>query len=143
MAWPSTRPGGGCCPSISAGSLAAGQVIGVPADGPHGLWLDGQRLFCAADANTLVILHRDTGAALGTVPLPGAPDVVMHDAGLCHLYIAVGEPGAVCVVDNGRLQLLETVPTEHGAHTLGIDPQRHAVFVFLPASGGAAVYLDR
>jgi hypothetical protein len=80
---------------------------------------------------------------LGTVPLPGAPDVVMHDPGPRHLYIAIGEPGVVCVVDSSRLQLVETVPTEHGAHTLGIDPQRHAVYVFLPASGGAAVYLDR
>ncbi|HEX9354165.1 MAG TPA: hypothetical protein VF933_10175 [Streptosporangiaceae bacterium] len=129
--------------AIDAGSLATGQAIGVPADGPHGLWLDGERLFCAADANTLVILHRDTGAVLGTVPLPGAPDVVMHDPGLRHLYIAIGNPGAVCVVDSDRLQLVETVPAERGAHTLGIDPHRHAVYVFLPASGGAAVYLDR
>lgn len=129
--------------AISAGTLTIERVIGVPAEGPHGLWLDGERLFCAADGNTLVALHRDTGAVLGTLPLPGAPDVMLHDPGLRHLYIAIGEPGAVCVMDTGRLQLLETVPIEPGAHTLGIDPHRHAVYVFLPASEGAAVYLDR
>lgn len=129
--------------AIAAGSLTADTVIDVPAAGPHGLWLDGERLFCAADGRALVVLHRDTGAVLGAVPLPGAPDVVMHDPELRHLYIAVGEPGVICVVDTGRLRLLETVPTGPGAHTLGIDPDRHAVYALLPGSGGAAVYLDQ
>jgi hypothetical protein len=35
------------------------------------------------------------------------------------------------------------VPTEQGAHTLGIDPQRHAIYAFLPARQGAVVYLDQ
>jgi DNA-binding beta-propeller fold protein YncE len=128
--------------AIDAGSLTVGKAIDVPAAGPHGLWLDGQRLFCAADGGALVVLHRDTGAVLGTVPLPGVPDVVMYDPALRHLYIAVGDPGVICVVDTGRLHLLETVPTEPGAHTLGIDPDRHAVYAFLPARSGAAIYLD-
>lgn len=129
--------------AIAAGSLTAGQAIGVPAAGPHGLWLDGGRLFCAADGGALVVLHRDTGAVLGTVPLPGEPDVVMHDPALRHLYIAVGDPGVICVVDTDRLHLLQTVPTGPGAHTLGIDPDQHAVYALLPGSSGAAVYLDQ
>jgi DNA-binding beta-propeller fold protein YncE len=66
----------------------------------------------------------------------------MHDAGLSHLYIAIGEPGVITVADTKNLEILESVPTEPGAHTLGIDPDRHAVYAFLPASRGAAVYLD-
>lgn len=89
------------------------------------------------------MLHRDTGAALATVPLPGAPDVVMHDPALRHLYVAIDDPGVICVVDADRPRLLQTAPTGPGAHTLGIDPDRHAVYAFLPASGGAAVYLDQ
>jgi hypothetical protein len=57
------------------------------------------------------------------------------------MYIAVGDPGLICVADTDRLHLLETVPAGPGAHTLGIDPERHAVYAFLPASSGAAVYL--
>ncbi len=129
--------------AIGAGSLVAGQAFDVPLEGPHGLWLDGERLFCAADGQALVVLHRDTGAVLGTVALPGPPDVLMHDPGLGHLYIAIGEPGVICVVDSDRLDLLETVPTEQGAHTLGINPHSHAIYAFLPASQGAAVYLDQ
>ena len=129
--------------AISAGSLAIGQVIDVPAAGPHGLWMHGGRLFCAADGGELVVLDRDSGAVRATLPLPGAPDVIMHDPGVSHLYIAIGDPGVICVADTQTLEITETVPTEPGAHTLAIDPERHAVYAFLPASHGAAVYLDR
>jgi DNA-binding beta-propeller fold protein YncE len=129
--------------AIGAGSLAIEQVIDVPAVGPHGLWVHGDRLFCAADGGELVVLDRDSGAVRATLPLPGTPDVIMHDPGLGHLYIAVGEPGVICVADTRSMQILQTVPTERGAHTLAVDPQQHAVYAFLPASHGAAVYLDK
>ena len=128
--------------AIAAGSLTITRTIGVPAAGPHGLWIDGGRLFCAADGQALVVMDRDTGAIEAVLPLPGSPDVVMHDPGLQHLYVAVGDPGVICVADTARLAIRETVPTESGAHTIGIDPDRHAVYAFLPGSSGAAVYTD-
>ncbi len=128
--------------AISAGSLTITRTIDVPAAGPHGLWIDGDRLFCAADSGALVILHRDTGAVQAVLPLPGSPDVVMHDPVLRYLYVAIGDPGVICVADTARMAILETVPTEPGAHTIGIDPHGHTVYAFLPASGGAAVYAD-
>ncbi len=67
----------------------------------------------------------------------------MHDPALRRLYIAIGEPGVICVVDTDRLHLLETAPAGPGAHTLAIDPDRHAVYALLPASSGAAIYLDQ
>jgi len=129
--------------AISAAALAVDRVIAVPADGPHGLWIDGEWLYCAADGNALIVLHRDTGTVQASLSLPGAPDVVMHDPVLGHLYVAIGDPGLIAVADTKSLQMIENVPTEPGGHTLGIDPQRHAVHVFLPASRGAAVYEDR
>ncbi len=119
------------------------RVISVPAQGPHGLWINGERLFCAADSGSLIVIDRDTGTLLASIPLPGAPDVVMHDAALAHLYVAVGQPGSLCVVDSERLELLETVPTEDGAHTIAVDAEDHTVYAFQPRSGGAAVYADR
>ena len=119
------------------------RAISVPAQGPHGLWVNGERLFCAADSGSLIVIDRDTGTLLATIPLPGAPDVVMHDAALAHLYVAVGQPGSLCVVDSERLELLETVPTEDGAHTIAVDAEDHTVYAFQPRSGGAAVYADR
>ena len=129
--------------AISAASLTIAQALDVPAAGPHGLQVHGDQLFCAADGKALVILHRDTGAVHATLPLPGSPDVIMHDPGLSHLYIAIGEPGVICVADTQTLDIIQTVPAEPGAHTLAIDAHRHAIYAFLPASQGAAIYLDK
>ena len=115
----------------------------VPCDGPHGLWLDSGRLFCAADGGALVVLDRDGGSVLKTLPLPGVPDVVMHDRDLQRLYVAIGDPGLVCSFDSARLEQLETVRTEPGAHTAGWDPVGRHLYVFCPGSSGAAVYAER
>jgi len=116
------------------------RTIPVPSEGPHGLWLDRGRLFCAADGGALVVLDPDSGAVLKSVLLPGVPDVVMHDRDLRHLYVAIGDPGVVCSFDSERLEPVETVETEPGAHTTGWDPVSRCLYVFCPASGGAAIY---
>ncbi len=129
--------------AVGAAALTVGNAFDVPASGPHGLWIDGERLYCAADGRALVVLHRDTGTVQAVLPLPGAPDVVMHDPVLGHLYIAIGDPGIICVADTRSLEMVQTVPTELGAHTLGLDQRGHAVYALLPHTGGAAVYRER
>jgi serine/threonine-protein kinase len=128
--------------AISAAALTITRAIDVPAPGPHGLWIDGERLFCAADGRAPVVLHRDTGRVEAVLPLPGSPDVVMYNPALRHMYVAIGDPGVICVADTGRLEIIETVPSGPAAHTIGIDPHSHTVYAFLPASCGAAVYTD-
>jgi len=122
---------------------AIARTLEIPSEGPHGLWLDSGRLFCAADGGALLVLERDRGEVRKTLPLPGAPDVVMHDAETRRLYVAIGEPGVVCSFDSDTLALLETVVTEKGAHTIGLDPVDHCLFAFCPESGGAQLYEER
>ena len=119
------------------------RALPVPSEGPHGLWLDRGRLFCAADGGDLVVLERDSGEVIASLPLPGVPDVVMHDPKLERLYVAIGEPGLICSFDTNRLEQLETVETEQGAHTSCWDPISQCLYVFCPASGGAAIYEER
>jgi DNA-binding beta-propeller fold protein YncE len=128
---------------IECEGMVIRRVVAVPSAGPHGLWLDSGRLFCAADGGDLVVLDRDSGEAIASLPLPGVPDVVMHDRDLQRLYVAIGDPGVVCAFDSERLEQLETVETERGAHTTGWDPIGRCLYVFCPASGGAAVYEER
>lgn len=112
----------------------------VPAAGPHGLWLDRGRLFCAADEGAVNVLDPDDGRVLASLPLPGQPDVLWHDPDHHRLYAAIGDPGVVSSFDSDALTHLETVETELGAHTLGWDAGHRALYVFCPGSGGAAVF---
>jgi len=116
----------------------------VPAKGPHGLDLDpiGRQLFCACDGQKLVAVHLDSGEIPLVGELSGPPDVVFFNRGLGHVYVAVGNPGVIDVFDVRRMELLETVPTETGAHTLAVDQKKNKVYAFLPASHRAAVYQD-
>jgi DNA-binding beta-propeller fold protein YncE len=128
---------------IDANQATLERRFPVPSAGPHGLWLDSGRLFCAADGGALVVVEPDGGEVLASLPLPGVPDVVMHDPELRRLYVAVGEPGLVCSFDSDRLEQLETIETEPGAHTIGWDPDGRYLYVFCPESCGAKVFEER
>jgi DNA-binding beta-propeller fold protein YncE len=128
---------------LSATGLKITQSFKVPVAGPHGLVISRECLFCAADGEALVALHHDTGALLGSVALPGEPDVIMRDPELARLYVAIGSPGVVSVIDERRLQTLETLATEPGAHTIGWNPDTRMLYAFLPGSGGAAIFVDQ
>ncbi len=129
---------------IDGDSQAISRSISVPAAGPHGLAIVGgpgaSSLWCAADAGELVVLEPKSGAASASLPLPGVPDVVMHDGDLGRVYVAVGSPGTVTVFDTRHRRELETIVTEEGAHTIGWDPVTRRLFVFQPKSCGVGIY---
>jgi DNA-binding beta-propeller fold protein YncE len=116
----------------------------IPADGPHGLDLDPAtgRLFCACDAGILFAIDAASGRILGDVRLSGAPDVIFLNPRTGHLYVAIGDPGVIDVIDVAAMRRAEVVPTEHGAHTLALDRKRNKIYAFLPRSHRAAVFID-
>src|SRR6266581_2199861 len=116
----------------------------VPATGPHGLDLDPAkgRLLCACDAGALFAIDAASGRVLGDVPLSGAPDVIFLHPQSGHLYVAIGDPGVIDVVDVGAMRRVEVVPTEAGAHTLALNRKRSKIYSFLPQSHRAAVFVD-
>jgi DNA-binding beta-propeller fold protein YncE len=73
----------------------------IPAAGPHGLDLDPAtgHLLCACDAGVLLSIDPDTGHVLGNVDLSGTPDVIFLHRPSRRLYVAVGEPGVIDVID--------------------------------------------
>ena len=120
------------------------ETYAVPGAGPHGLELDADsgRLFCACDEGQLVAMEAATGRVLGTTALSGAPDVIFLDRLLGRLYVAVADPGVIDVIDIHRMRGLETVSTEPGAHTTALDARGHRLYVFLPRTHRAAVFVD-
>jgi DNA-binding beta-propeller fold protein YncE len=116
----------------------------IPAAGPHGLDLDPAtgRLLCACDAGVMLAIDAASGRVLGQVPLSGAPDVIFLHPQFRRLYVAIGDPGVIDVVDVSAMRREEVVPTEAGAHTLALDRKRNKVYAFLPQSHRAAVFVD-
>jgi DNA-binding beta-propeller fold protein YncE len=116
----------------------------VPAAGPHGLELEPAtgRLLCACDAGVLVAIDAASGEVLGDVPLSGAPDVIFLHPQLGCLYVAVGDPGVIDVIDVRAMRGKQVVPTEAGAHTLALDRKRKKIYAFLPKTHRAAVFVD-
>jgi DNA-binding beta-propeller fold protein YncE len=116
----------------------------VPAAGPHGLELDPAtgRLLCACDAGLLLAIEATSGDVLADVPLSGAPDVIFLHPQSGRLYVAIGDPGVIDVIDIGTMRREEVVTTEGGAHTLALNRKRNKVYAFLPQSHRAAVFVD-
>ena len=116
--------------------------IDVAAAGPHGLDIDppSGRLFCACDARVLFAIDAASGRTLGDVGLSGAPDVIFLHPGTGLLYVAIGDPGVIDVIDTSQMRRVQTIDTEAGAHTLALDRKRNKVFAFLPETHRAAVY---
>jgi DNA-binding beta-propeller fold protein YncE len=121
------------------------RTIPISAAGPHGLDQDPEtgRLFCACDEGALVCLEAQSGEATGWLPLSGTPDVIFYNAALNHLYVAVGDPGVIDVIDTKEMQLIQTIDTEKRAHTLGFIPDQNKVYAFLPQTHRALVFQDR
>ncbi len=119
--------------------------IDVPARGPHGLEFDlsSHRLLCACDEGKVVSIDARSGEVLGILDLSGPPDVVFLSQSLAHLYVAIGDPGVIDVVDIGAWRTVETVPTGHGAHTIALDQDSNRVYAFLPQTHRAAVFQDQ
>jgi hypothetical protein len=131
---------------VDAGDPSAiHRVMPIPRAGPHGLDLDvaTRRLFCACDGRQLVEVDADSGDIVRQVEIGGAPDVVFFNAARRRLYVAIGDPGIIEVVDADAMQRRETVRTERGAHTLAFDASSSTVYAFLPDTHRAAVYVDR
>jgi DNA-binding beta-propeller fold protein YncE len=117
----------------------------IPSAGPHGLDLDveAQRLFCACDAKRLIALDAHSGRVSSDLALSGAPDVIFFNAALSRLYVAIGDPGVIDIVDTKRMELIGTIKSEVGAHTIAFDAQRNKIYAFLPETHRAAVYQDQ
>lgn len=116
----------------------------IPATGPHGLDIDleGRRLFCACDDKTLWTVDLTTGRVARAASLSGPPDVIFYNPKHQHLYVAVGDPGVIDLVDTRTLKVAQTVKTEPGAHTISYNSETSQVCAFLPESHRASIYND-
>jgi DNA-binding beta-propeller fold protein YncE len=128
--------------ALAGGTGAMEAQIDVSAAGPHGLDLNpgADRAFVACDAGAVIVLDLTRDREVASVAISGEPDAIWFNAQRQLLYVAIGTPGIIDVVDCERLVVAEEVATEVGAHTTAFDALRQRLFVFLPRSSRAAVY---
>jgi DNA-binding beta-propeller fold protein YncE len=133
-----------CIALLTAESLALSDRWPSSAPGPHGLDLDVEsgRAFVACDPGVALALDLGTGHELAACPIAGAPDAIWYNADRRLLYVAIGDPGLVEVIDTATMTQQEQIPTEAGAHTTAFDHTRQQLAVFLPGTCRAALYQE-
>lgn len=114
----------------------------ISAAGPHGLDLDPSRgrAFVACDGGVVVTLDLATGRERATVGIAGEPDVVWHSDAVRRLYVAIGRPGVIDVIDTETMTRIAQITTEEGAHTTAFDRARQRLYAFLPRTCRVAAY---
>ena len=115
----------------------------APAGAPTGLAidLDHRRLFSAGrKPQMLVVLDADSGKVIQSFPISAGVDAVAYDPETALIFVSTRE-GKIHVFHQDspdKYSEVETVKTEFGAKTLGLDTKKHTVFVdtadFAPAA---------
>ena len=106
----------------------------APCEEPTGLALDNEthRLFVACSNEMLAIVDAETGALVTTVPVGAGCDGVKFDPELHLAFASAGEDAVLTVVREksaNAFEVVANVPTQTGARTLGLDLERHAIFL--------------
>jgi DNA-binding beta-propeller fold protein YncE len=124
--------------SIVAVDLGKREVTGqwslAPCEGPSGMAIDSEqrRLFAVCSRNaTLVVFDLESHQVITSLKIGGGPDSVAYDRTFHRIYSA-GKAGRLTVIqqdDPNTYRVLDEIRTHYGAHTLGLDPVSHRVFV--------------
>jgi YVTN family beta-propeller protein len=120
---------------LSPAPFSLCEQVPIPVAGPHGLDLDqdGRRAFVACDGGSVVALDVATGNVLARVPIAGVPDAIWHNHQHDRLYVAIGNPGVIEVVNTATMTVEEHILTSVGAHTSAFDATWQRLYVFLPS----------
>ena len=107
---------------------------------PMALDVKGQRVFVGCRKKPMVVvLDAATGKELAGVEIPGDIDDLFFDAKRGRLYASCGE-GVLAVLEEkeGKLALVESIPTAKLSRTCLFDAEGDRLFVVLPRVGDAA-----
>ncbi len=121
-----------CVTILGADTAERVAIWSCSVSGPHGLDLDleGRRAFVACDGGALLALDLETGRELGTGAIPGAPDAIWYNPVRDCLYVAIGDPGLIAIIES-LLRFRRSAMT--GRH--------HRSFLFAMFHGGGNVHL--
>jgi DNA-binding beta-propeller fold protein YncE len=111
---------------------------------PHGVAIapgSGIGFVACDEDDRLLVVALATGRVLDNLPIAHKPDVLAIDPILRRLYVA-SESGALSVLDIKNAAsptIIATFPLAENAHSVGVDPTSHRVFLPLRNVEGRAV----
>ena len=111
----------------------------APGENPTGLAIDRahRRLFAGCTNQRMVVLDADSGRVVATLPIGAGVDGTAFDPDTALAFSSNGE-GSLTVVhedDPEHFRVVETVTTQRGARTLGLDERTHDIFLPTAAFG--------
>jgi DNA-binding beta-propeller fold protein YncE len=118
---------------INASTLKVDKKWSIaPGEEPTGLAFDKNthRLFSVTD-KLMVISDSQTGKVIATVPIGERVDGVMFDPEKRRAYTSNGQ-GSVTVVEEvneNEFKVIETISTQVGARTIGINTKTHRIYL--------------
>ena len=126
-------------------TLTTAAAIPISVPGPHGLDIDHarDRAYVACDGGAVIELDLVSDREVRSAPLPGVPDATWVNPKAARLYVAIGQPGVLQVIDIDTMTEQEAVITEPDAGTTAFDVRRQQVYVFLPQTSRVAIYAER
>jgi hypothetical protein len=83
-----------------------------------------------------------TGKQLARVGITGQPDAIWFNPIKSVLYVGIGDPGLVEVIDTRQMALIDSISSQREAKTSAFDIDRQRLYVFLPETCRAAVYRE-
>jgi DNA-binding beta-propeller fold protein YncE len=106
----------------------------APAGTPVAMAMDGQhrRLFSAGRGpQMLVMMDADSGKVLQSFPITAGVDAAIFEPETAMIYVSTRE-GMIHIFHEDspdKLSEVETVKTEYGAKTMGVDPKTHKLYL--------------
>ena len=105
----------------------------APGEEAAGLAIDlkNHRLFVGAHNNLMLMLDSTDGKVMAQVPIGAGVDATQFDPGTGYAFSSCGD-GTLTIAHEdspGKLTVVQTLTTERGARTMGLDPVTHRIYV--------------
>ena len=105
----------------------------APGEGPSGIALDAthHRLFSGCHNKMMVMLDTESGKVVDTVPIGAGVDGCVFDDER-QLAVASCGDGTITIATEGapgKLTVIQSLKTEHGARTMALDPKTHRIYL--------------
>jgi DNA-binding beta-propeller fold protein YncE len=103
-----------------------------PGEEPSGLAFDPahHRLFAGCSNKLLVMLDSNSGKVLATAPIGVGVDACAFDEATGNIFASCGDGTVTIAREEGdKLNVIQTLQTEHGARTMALDPATHRIYL--------------